>query len=55
MNNNDVALVKLSAENLVLRQRLALLDRENRRLRKTIDTRNQIIDRVTVRIKGEKK
>lgn len=55
MNNPDPMRVKLSAENLVLRQRLAQLDGENKRLRKTIDTRNQIIDRVTVRIKGDKK
>lgn len=44
------ALVKLSAENLLLRQRLAQYERENKQLRQTIDHRNQVIDMVTIRV-----
>lgn len=46
----DPTLVKLSAENLTLRQRLAQLERETKELRKIMGNRNQVIDRVTIHL-----
>ena len=54
MSANDVHLVRLSAENLTLRQRLAELVRENKQLRRAIEHRHEIRDTATIRIRGEK-
>lgn len=44
MPTTEPALVKLSAENLALRQRLAELLRENQQLHRTIGDRTRILD-----------
>lgn len=51
----EQALVKLSAENLLLRQRVAQYERENKQLRESLGDRTKIIDRINVYVRGERR